>query len=163
MKIGMQKKLLKASVYCFGVMSASFLMMAPWSPWWKERLEVATFAAVLFWISLLAGIALQVVVSIGCEKFRRLELEKNGRVRPVGLFRFFSNKAGKIADSGMVIGAVGLGISLWLTKGIGNICYVFLFVMVFFFTAHCIFNGRNYYYITHAESKKRKPGRYTTR
>lgn len=157
------KRLLKTSVFCFGAMAASFLLMAPWSRAWDERQGIAIFAAVLFWASLFAGVALQIVISRRCAGIFRQDTEKNGRKRPVGLFRFFSNRAGTIADIGMLAGILGFCLSLWLTNGIGKICYVFLFVMVFFFTAHCIFNGRNYYYITHTESKKRKPGRYAAR
>lgn len=163
MKNGMDMRLLKTSLFCFGAMSASFLLMAPWSPGWEARRGIAIFSGILFWVALLAGTALQVHVSSKWKAVWAKEKEKTGRSRPAGVFRFFSGRAGTIADIGLIIGILGLGLSIWLTHGIGVICYVFLFVMVFFFTAHCIFNGRNYYYITHIESKKRKPGRYAVR
>lgn len=163
MKNKTDMRLLQTSLFCFGAMSASFLLMAPWSPEWEARQGIATFSGILFWVSLLIGTVLQITVSSKWKRVYRREKEKTGRSRPVGMFRFFSGKAGKIADGGLIAGVLGLVLSIWLTRGIGIICYVFLFVMVFFFTAHCIFNGRNYYYITHIESKKRKPGRYAAR
>lgn len=163
MKNKTDMKLLKASLFCFGMMSASFLLMAPWSDFWEEQRTISILSGIMFWAFLLAGTLLQIAVSGRCSVLRRREQEKNSRSRPIGLFNFFSGKAGKIADAGMIFGILGLVLSVWLTWGTGIICYVFLFVMVFFFAAHCIFNGRNYYYLTNTESKKRKPGRYIAR
>lgn len=135
-KIKAQRRLLRGSLVCFGLMSASFTLMAPWpGTGGYGPLDVA--AGVLFWASALAGCLLQILFCRSCGK-------RKGRP---GIFRFCRIPWGLAADIGCVAGLTGFAVSMHLTDRSGIICYFFLGFSVFSLIAHCIFNGKCYNYI----------------
>lgn len=133
--------LLKLSVGAFFVMSFSFLLMP------IEAMSI--LAGGIFWIGLLSGIALQIVL----EKRRRaffakyhVRLQQMQRPRN-GLLTFGANKMAKIADWVLAISAICLVLSLWLTRGTSYLCYILIAAANFSLCMHCILNGRIFFHI----------------
>lgn len=131
-----QRRLLHSSVACFGLMAASFILMAPW-PGTAGYGPLDVAAGLLFWLCALAGIVLQILFCRRCGKRR-------GRV---GLLRFGRMPWGLVADAGFLVGLGGFALSMYLTRSSGIICYFFLAITVFSLVTHCIFNGKCYNYI----------------
>ncbi len=135
-----EKALLWASVMSFLLMSATFLLM--------PLEEETVYTGILFWVTFLIGIGTQIALDVLRKKFfkkNRVNYRKNQK-KFCGAFTFFSNLPAKIADIALPLSAVGLGLSLWLTRSMGYVCYVFLSLTVFALTMHCVFNGRNYFF-----------------
>ena len=143
--------LLYGSLAGFGLFACSFLLMAPISARSSAALDIA--AGLCFWISLAAGIAGQVLLTLRRKKWEA----RTGRENPVprvGLLNVCRNQPGKYADAALAVCAACLAVSLPLNHYAGPICFVFLSLTVFALAAHCIFNGKNYSYVKTRDSKK---------
>lgn len=138
MKIKTNLFLLVMSIIGFLFVSVSFLLM----PLNNDSSEPNMFAGVFFWCSLLISIVFQVILS-----FRIRKANRNNTKHGLGLLKFFQNKYAKISDVVFVISAIGLLVAMITTDGLGYSCYTFLAMTVFFFSMHCIFNGKNYNHI----------------
>lgn len=145
---------LYGSYGCFFLMSASFLIM-PLDAY-NENIKTSTLnmvSGLCFWVFLIIGCILQGVLAHyrkkWCSRYRMSkEVEKkSGR----GVVSFFKNSSAIVADITFLLGIVCVAIAMVLTESKGYICYVFIAVTVFSFCMHCIFNGKNYYFVTNKE------------
>ncbi len=125
------------SVVGFLLVSVSFLLM----PLNSDSSEPNVFVGVLFWCSLLIGIVSQVILTL---RVKRTEHNNSGR--RLGLLMFFQNPYAIISDIVLIISIIGFTVTMIVTNGLHYSCYIFLAMTVFFFSMHCIFNGKNYYY-----------------
>lgn len=125
------------SVIGFLLMSVSFLLM----PLNSDSSKSNVFVGVLFWCSLLIGVVSQVVLS---SQIKRAGANNKCRL---GLLMFFQNPYATVSDIALIVSVVGLIIAVIATNGLHYSCYIFLAMTVFFFSMHCILNGKNYYYI----------------
>lgn len=103
-----------------------------------------------FWIFLVIGILTQIVLSLKIKSWRRTK--GGGKGPRVGIFAFFRNLPGKISDVAFLVSLALLAIFWYLTNGTGLMCYISCSLMFFSFCSHCIFNGKNYFYITNWNS-----------
>lgn len=135
-----EKTFLVLSILEFTLMSASFLAM--------PLEEETRYSGIAFWVMLVLGIGAQIALD-QCRRrfFRDMRIHyKKMQKKHCGAFSFFSNTPAKIVDVALPLAAAGLGISLWLTRKTGYVCYVFLGLTVLLGCLHCIFNGRNYFF-----------------
>ena len=132
--------LLGISVGSFLIMSASFLLMPIES--------ISIIPGLLFWIGLVLGITLQIVLEIRRRAFFKSYSVNRGKMQKPknGLLSFGSNALAIIADRSMVISFVAMILAFVITKGYGYICYVFIATTIFSFCMHCVLNGRIYFH-----------------
>lgn len=103
----------------------------------------------IFWIFTIVGIALQIFVSISIRSWyerRRLYRSRFRRTR-IGLLSIFSNIPAIISDVVLFVSLVAF-IAFMVIDPTNIFAYISLSVLFLSFSAHCIFNGKNYYYIT---------------
>lgn len=133
--------LLWASIGAFLTMSVSFLLMP------TEAVRI--FAGALFWFCLFVGILLQAVLERRRRSFfARYHVQPQRMQRPhSGFLTFGANRYAKIADGVLAVSVICLGLSLWLTKGMGYLCYIGIAAATFSLCMHCILNGRIYVYV----------------
>ena len=132
--------LLGTSVGSFLLMSASFLLMPIES--------ITIIPGLLFWIGLVLGITLQIVLEMRRRAFFKSYSVNRGKMQKPknGLLSFGSNALAIIADRSMVISFVAMVLTFVFTKGYGYICYVFIATTIFSFCMHCVLNGRIYFH-----------------
>ncbi len=110
---------------------------------------------VCFWICTIVGIALQIFISVDirrwCER-RRIHRTRFRRTR-IGLFSIFSNIPAGISDIVLFVSLIAF-IVFMVVDSTSIIAYLSLSVLFLSFNAHCIFNGKNYYYIANHEHIK---------
>lgn len=151
--------LLLLSILCFLVMSVSFLLMPFGSSTANGDGALGNWLpGVMFWTFLLAGVVIQVILAI----HRRRYLTQYGRDRGrqsvlPGVFSFFRNVPGILADISTVVGILGFILSMIATHAMGYICYIFLAFCVFSFCLHCIFNGKIYHFVKHILGRRYAP------
>ena len=126
------------SIISFLMMSSSFMLMSIRQNEMEDNIGQIVIIGVSFWIPLILGVVMQIVLYICYKKRKR-------KVEGTGFWHFFKNKTAMIFDIIFIISAVTLIIVLFLTNGVGFICYVCLSTVVFSFCMHCIFNGRVYH------------------
>lgn len=103
-----------------------------------------------FWIFLLVGIVLQVILSRQISKWiaqNRRAIRHTKTDIKFGIISFFKNIPGTVSDITFIISLISLLISYWFSGGTSLLCYISLSVVFLAFCAHCIFNGKNYYFI----------------
>lgn len=133
--------LLGLSISSFGIMSVSFLLMP------IERISI--LAGGIFWVGLLMGFILQVVLEIRRRDFfarYRVRLQQMQRPRN-GLLTVGANKMAKIADGVFAISVICLVLSFWLTRGTSYLCYILITIATFSLCMHCVLNGRIYFHV----------------
>ncbi|MGN1319887.1 MAG: hypothetical protein ACI4U6_02090 [Acutalibacteraceae bacterium] len=138
-----------ASIISFLLLSISFLLMPIESNNATEGVSIITIlSGAIFWISIVCGIVTQAVLSHRIKSWLASNRIRNGRLaRKCGVISFFKNPFAVAADIAMIVGLIGLVITIILTHGIGYTCYVFLALFVFSFSMHCILNGKIFYVI----------------
>ena len=143
------------SVICFLIFSISFLLMPIKSNEASQELSVVTLVAgLMFWIGLVIGIITQIILS----SIRKRWITKNkikGRVENqprLGLISFFRNKAATFFDALLILSLLGLIISIATIDANDYMCYVFIALLSFSFCTHCIFNGKNYFFIKNKDN-----------
>lgn len=144
-----------ASIIGFLLFSVSFLLMPVETDDAMQGPNAITIAAgLMFWLGLLVGIITQISLSS-----RRKKWFARNRVRlplaKLGLISFFKNKIAIAFDALLVLSLIGLIVSVVITKATGYVCYIFIALTSFSFCAHCIFNGKNYYFIENKENIKK--------
>lgn len=141
---------LGVSMFSFLLLSCSFLLM-PIEGNNMSGNGISVFsliAGILFWFSLFVGIVTQCVLSVRRKKwYMAHRIKKTRAVQRVGVISFFQNVYGAIADIIVVISFIAFVISLIVSRSSGYACYVFLALLVFSFSMHCILNGKFFYYI----------------
>ena len=137
--------LLGVSLASFGIMSVSFLLMP------VEQLGV--FPGLLFWLGLVLGVAMQIVLENKRKAFfAKYNVKNTKKQRPRnGLLTFGANKVALVVDCIMAVAFIATILAFVITKGVGYLCYVCLAVLVWSFCGHCILNGRNYFHILNEE------------
>lgn len=132
--------LLGISVGCFLLMSASFLLMPIES--------ITIIPGLLFWVGLILGIGLQIVLEVRRRAFFKSYAVKREKMQKPrnGLLTFGSNTAAMIIDRAMILSFVAMVLTFILTKGYGYVCYVFIATTILAFCMHCILNGRIYFH-----------------
>lgn len=142
-------RLMITSIISFGIMSLSFLLMPI-----DLMLNIINsriiniIIGIVFWLGLLVGAVCQVILSIKMKPLRKESYNKPG------LLKFFSNRLAVIFDTFLIIGLIGLVVSLIVTNMVGYSCYIFLSLTVLSFVMHCIFNGKNYKLLTNVKEEK---------
>lgn len=146
------------SVIGFLIFSISFLLMIVKTKGAEQGPNVVTLVAgVMFWIGLLVGAIAQICLSVS----RKNWFNKNRVCLPLsnqpklGVITFFRNRTAIVFDVLLIIALVGLIVSVILTNATGYACYIFLALTAFSFCSHCIFNGKNYYFIENKGSIKK--------
>lgn len=141
------KILFLISVVAFLLFSISFLLMP------TDNSVLTVVSGGMFWLMLIIGIVTQIIVSVSIKKWK---LQKKGKLKRhlkrIGLISFFSNPIAKVFDILTIIGLIGFVISMLITNATGYVCYIFMAITVFAFSSHCIFNGKNFYYIKNEEN-----------
>ncbi len=143
-----------ASVLSLLVLSASFLLMPVNSSENPAETSVwSVFAGILFWLSIIStAIAQSVLTSRRNKAYRENKIRQTRVQKTVGVFSFFRNFYGTISDVTFVLSIIALVVSIILTDAAGYLCYVFVGTSVFTFSMHCVFNGKNYYYLININS-----------
>lgn len=136
----MDRILLGISIGCFFVMSVSFLLMP------IAMMQVTP--GVLFWLGLITGISLQIVLEFRRKAFfKKYQVKRETMQKPRnGLLSFFSNKEAMIADIVLGVSFVATVLTFMITRGYGIVCYLLVALTVFSFCLHCVFNGRIYFH-----------------
>lgn len=138
--------LLGFSIGGFLSMAVSFLLM--------PLAKAALLPGLLFWLGLLMGVGLQIVLEARRRAFFKaygVNREKMQKPR-CGLLTFGSNKPAILADNVMAISFVATILAFVITKGYGYGCYVGIATTLFSFCMHCVCNGRNYF---HAKNQQK--------
>ena len=103
---------------------------------------------IIFWVFTITGIILQIFISVDirrwCER-RRIHRTRFRKTR-IGLFSVFSNVPAGISDIVLLVSLIAF-IAFMVIDPTSMIAYLTLSVLFLSFSAHCIFNGKNYYYI----------------
>lgn len=131
------------SLLCMVLFAASFLLMpAANSVSLNEGKNGFLYAVgITFWIMLVASQVFMLIVSLK----RRKDSEKGKTKKLPGVISFFSNKEAKMADLSAIVFIIAFIICVFATDS--YLIYVFLFLAVLSFEAHCVLNGKNYIYI----------------
>ena len=137
--------LLGISLASFGVLSISFLLM-PIEP-------LGVLPGILFWLGLIIGVSLQIVLEKKRKAFfAKYNMKPTRMQRPRnGLLTFGANKVALVVDCVMGADVIATTLVFILTKGTGYLCYVCLAVLAWSFCAHCILNGRNCFHAINEE------------
>ncbi len=118
----------------------------------------------LFWISLLGGLSVQIVLTCRRRRWYHSGAARRGRFsRGIGMLVFFKNRYAAVADVTVIIGLCALLVSLWRTRGYGFASYLCLAVFVFAFSMHSILNGKIFYYVMHRDTPSRKETKESTK
>lgn len=145
---------LLVSVVSFLLMSLSFLLMPlGTTPDGGQAGWIPLVSGICFWAFLLIGVFSQILLS----KRRRdwysryhVRHSRNKHAR-LGVAAFCQNRPAIIADTAMVVSVIGLVVSMLLTGGAGYSCFIFLALLAFSLSMHCILNGRLYDYVINQE------------
>lgn len=146
------------SVVAFLVFSISFLLVPVEADTTEQGTNVYTIVAgLMFWIGLVVGIVMQVILSILRRKWflrNKVKLPLTNQPK-LGLISFFKNKTAMVFDVMLVVSIIGLVLAMVATDAVGYSCYVFMALTSFSFCAHCIFNGKIYYFIENKDNMRK--------
>ncbi len=139
------KALFKFACVSFGV-SAFAWLLSPFGNYRGNALAVffAVLVGVLFWLGLLAGIVLIMMINSHRKKSAGARAKLSGRP---GAFRFFSNRRAMIADIAMIVFLVVLIIMSFVSNKAQSMFMVVFAFFLFSIYMHCVLNGTNYQYI----------------
>lgn len=133
--------LLGLSLGGFFLQSLSFLLMT--------LEDTGIVPGLMFWIGLLAGCSLQIVLAVRRRRFlakHPAAAEKLSKGR-IGLLAFATNRLAMVADILMCVGFAATVLAMILTKGTGDICFALIAITVFAFCMHCVLNGKIYRFV----------------
>lgn len=136
----------RISIACFAANAACFLFMPA-----AVRLERAANRAglivlgVVFWLSLLAGIASAVCANLARREFARTRLDGDYRMDSgIGVFGFFGNIPAAVFDVTLILSAAALAAILIIGQSGSELTFAVLSLLVLSLYMHCLFNGRIY-------------------
>lgn len=130
------KTLLLSSIICFLLMSASFLIMPIGNKLESNVRLFDVFTGCLFWLPLIAGIVLQIIMSV-------INKDNTDKKR-CGAISFFKNKIAAIFDILTIISLIVFVAMIIFTSATSYFCYVLIAIFAFSFSMHCILNGKIY-------------------
>lgn len=129
------------SIVCYLFMSVSFLLMP--ADIFSDKVyaeNIVWFSGSCFWVFLLIGVILQIVLAV---RYKKSAKNQKSECR-VGIISFLKNPFGIAADIILVISIIGFVVSMIVTNSRGYICYIFISLLVFSFSTHCVLNGKVY-------------------
>lgn len=144
--------LLIISFVSFAMVSVSLFVMFFVEPDSNSEPSVIKLACgAAFWLFLIVGIILQVVVSVNIKRWcRRRSYRSRLKKSRIGLLKVFSNIPAVISDIFLFASLIAF-ITFMVVNSASIFAYISLSVLFLSFSAHCIFNGKNYYCITNYE------------
>lgn len=147
--------LMLISILFFLMFSISFLLMPLGEETSNGKISVYTLVVgLMFWISIIMAIVIQCILSYRMKKRVMIHsTEKEILEQKIGLVSFFKNIYAIVADVIMIVSLIGLIIAMISTQGLGYVCYIFISLLVFFFSMHCILNGKVFCYIINSKPK----------
>ncbi len=147
------------SILSFFILSTSFLLMP------IQVVVINRIMGVVFWVSLLCGILTQILLSRSISRERKnnkkalengqnsskaeLEEEKNRVFGNIGIFSFLRNPIAMLADLLLAVSFFGFLLVMLFTDRSGYICFIFIALLIFSFSMHCIWNGKCCFYLFH--------------
>ena len=146
--------LLVVSISFFFLLALSFLTMPLGDGGQNGKAFAYTvISGGMFWISIVGAIVTQFILGKRRKKWLTKNNVKNNLIQhKIGIFLFFKNKYAVVSDVALVISLIGLAMAIIATDGVGYICYVFIALLVFSFSMHCVFNGKNYYFVANGDA-----------
>lgn len=152
-KKDIDKILLLASILCFLLLAVSFLLMPLEGKTISANVSVySLIAGLTFWLSLIGGTVTQCILAKQRKKwFSKHHIKRVKHSDKIGLISFMKNIYAVVADILVAISIIGLVISVIATQSTGYACYVFVSLLVFSFSMHCILNGKIYYFVINKE------------
>lgn len=148
--------LLTASLLSFLLVAVSLIAMAfGGSATSSDVSIISMICGICFWAFLIIGIVLQVILSKQINKWKAkyYRVRRSMRVHPkIGLISIFKNLPGTVSDIAFLFSIITFAVTYYFTEGISILCYISLSIIFFSFCSHCIFNGKNYYYITNRQT-----------
>lgn len=140
-KVKKIKKLIYISLVFICIYSATILFMPLASDMSNKTNKMSVIIlGMIFWLSfIIAYISLFLANRVR----KSITIRKQDKSR-IGLFSFFSNRSGIVADVLLLLSVVIFIISLFSPMANHWIIYIFLFFIVLSLNLHCIFNGKIY-------------------
>ena len=147
------KILLVASMLCYLVLAISFLLMPLEGKIIAANVSLySLIAGLAFWLSIIGGIATQCILANRRKKwFSKHHIKRVKHSDKIGLISCMKNIYAVVADIFVAVGVIGLIVSVIATQATGYVCYVFVSLLVFSFSMHCILNGKIYYFVINKE------------
>lgn len=132
------------SLLCMVVFAVSFLLMpiANGISLNEGKNGMLYAVGIQFWVSLLVSLILTLAVSLMRKKYAGQDMTFK---KLPGIVTFFSNRESKVADILTVVFLIAFIICTFVTDS--YLIYVFIFLTVLSFEAHCVLNGKNYTYM----------------
>ncbi|MFT3952505.1 MAG: hypothetical protein QM689_11285 [Oscillospiraceae bacterium] len=124
-------------------LSAAVIFFLPAADAGRKLLVVA---GILLWFFMLNGYLMLFLLNkrrIRYMRKRRIVIKKSSW----GIFMFCSTKPGTLFDVLLAAGLIAFFLPSFFGRDLGEIMKLPLFLFVFSFQMHCIFNGENYKYI----------------
>ena len=139
------------SVACFLLVSISILLMPIVSTTNPETLGIMRYVpGLMFWIFLAGGIITQIVLAVRRRKWFTLSGKDPKTGERIGLISFFACPLAGFFDVIAAVSLVCFAVSIFISGG--YLALVFMAVLVFSFSMHCILNGKIYYHILSREA-----------
>lgn len=140
--------LLITSIVSYSIMSLDFLIMPIGNSVTDKSMRwLDILTGLIFWLGLISGTVLYVIFSKECKKWyennkgnKDIYKEKN-----IGLISFFSNRAALVSDICLIVSVLLFVILMIFTDRTSYICYISIMLLVFFFTMHCVLNGKSFF------------------
>lgn len=147
--------LLIGSISSYFIVAASLTAMAfGGSATSADVSLISMICGICFWLFLIVGIVLQIILSrrIGRWRAKYYRIRRSMRIQPkIGLISFLKSPLGMVSDIVFLLSVITFAIAYYFTEGIGITCYISLSLIFFSFCSHCVFNGKNYYYISNRQ------------
>lgn len=138
MNANKSKLLLLVSVACFLLMSVDFLIMPIGNNVEKNMRWFEVLTGILFWLPLIIGAILQVVLSLNYKKNNKNMIDN----KQFGAISFFKNKIAAVFDVISIISLITFIAMLIFTSATSYFCYILISLFVFSFCMHCVLNGK---------------------
>jgi len=152
-----RKKTLEKSCFVMIIIgflvSSSTVFLIPFASF-KENGLANVLAYVIgggFWIGLLLSIIFLLILNSIRVKTEKATKKQTRKSTKIGLIKIFSNRIATFFDMLFVISLVSQIVIMVLKNTNQVLAITVLFLVAFSFEMHCVFNGRNYLYISWIE------------
>lgn len=151
--------LLITSIVSYSIMSLDFLIMPVGNSVTDKSMRwLDILTGLIFWLGLISGTILYVFFSKECKKW--YENNKGNKdiykEKKIGLISFFSNRAALVADICLIISILLFAMLMIFTDRTSYICFISIMLLVFFFSMHCILNGKSFFVYEYVNKSLRK-------